>query len=148
MKWTTLEYEPSHRGADWYWALGLMALLGAGVAIYFNNVLFAILIVLSAIILISFAVRTPKEIDVEISKKGVRIQTVLYPFSSLEGFWVDEDIHPPRLILKSKKFFSPLIVLMIEDVEVVKLEMLLENHIEMIELEEPFISRIMDHLGF
>jgi len=148
MKWRTLEYYQKSKSADWFWAVGLVTIIAAGVSVYFNNVLLAILIVLSAVTLVMFAVRHPKELDVELMEKGIRINKTLYPFSSLESFWIDEDIYPPRLLLKSKSVFSPLIVVMIENVSLEDVEDHLIQKIEMEEMSEPFLQRLLEHLGF
>lgn len=148
MKWTTLEYHHPERTSDWFWGVGLVTVAGAGAAFYFNNILFAVLILLSAVTLIIFALRHPREIEVELSEKGVRIEKTLYPYSSLESFWIDEEIEPARLLIKPESLFAPLVAVMIEEVDLDELEQFLVERIQMEELEEPFFQRIMEHLGF
>lgn len=148
MKWITLEYHHPERSSDWFWAVGLITVLGTLAALYFNNILFAILIILSGTILFIFALRHPDEIEVELSEKGVRIEKTLYPYLSLESFWIDEDITPPRLLLKPKSLFAPLVAVMIEDVDNDDIEQFLLKQLPMDELEEPFLQRLAEYLGF
>jgi hypothetical protein len=46
----------------------------------------------------------------EINDRGIIIDNVLYPFLSLESFWIHAEERPAKIILKSLKTFSPYII--------------------------------------
>ena len=148
LEWEALEYEHRHKTADWYWGLGLVAVLGAAASIYFGNLLFAGVIVLGAFLLGMYAARPPKMERFAIEDRGVTIGKIFYPYQTLESFWVHD--HPetqPKLFIKSKKFFVPLIIIPIagvnpDDIREMLLHVLIEE-----EHHESLAEHIMHWFG-
>jgi hypothetical protein len=75
--WHAPTHEWSEHSTDWYWALGILALAGSCLAIFFGNVLFAAIIVLSAVSIGILAVKEPRMCEIEVNERGVRIETSL-----------------------------------------------------------------------
>ena len=61
--WRAEEHRHVERGSDWYWALGVIAVSSAVTAVLFNNILFALLIVVAAATLGMIASRPPAIAD-------------------------------------------------------------------------------------
>ena len=60
--------------------------------------------------------RMPRIIEFEVSERGIRIRDDLYPYATLESYYLDEENHyNPQLIAKSKKLFVPLLIIPIPD---------------------------------
>ncbi len=93
IRWQGYEYTHHKKSSDWFWVLGIVALSSAVVAIVFANILFALFILIGAFTLALFATKNPHLIHFEINKRGVAIDNTLYPFTTLESFWIDEDEH-------------------------------------------------------
>ncbi|MFA6430608.1 MAG: hypothetical protein WC229_03225 [Candidatus Paceibacterota bacterium] len=147
--WHTLEYKKREKTTDWYWAVIIIAISIVIISIMMDNVLFAILVVLAVTSLLMFSNREPVVIEVEISGKGVRVEKELYPFISLEAFWVDAiDEDEPKIILKSKKVVMPLIVIPIDEYNHEDIRLVLLDKLEEKELHEPLPQKIMAKLGF
>ena len=123
ISWKALEYEHKEKHPDWFWSLGVIVLAGAVTAIIFGNILFAILLVVGAFTLALYASRKPEHIHVTLSDRGVIINKRLYPYLTLDSFWV-EDVSPDEV----RDF--------------------LLNHLPEEEHEEPLAHRIMERLGF
>src|SRR3989344_3535114 len=83
---------------DWYWAVGLVTVALAAICIIFGQVLTGILVVVSAIALVLHASRPPRNIYCEINDRGILIDETLYPFLTLESFWIPHDEFPHKLI--------------------------------------------------
>ena len=47
IEWKALEYNHKEHGPDWYWAIGLIALVVCGVLIWLKSYLFAIFIIIA-----------------------------------------------------------------------------------------------------
>ena len=47
INWKTIEHNHQEKSSDWYWILGIIAIATAVLSIYFGNILFAIVILLS-----------------------------------------------------------------------------------------------------
>lgn len=148
IRWTALEYGARHHGTDWYWALGIIAVAAGATAIILGNILFAMVIIVGALSLALYAARRPQEIEFEINERGIIIDADLYPYKTLESFWIPEE-GAPRLIVHSKRAFMPQIVIPLgEDVSAGELRELLLDFLDEEEHEESLIEHIAEWLGF
>lgn len=91
ISWNVDTHTHRERSNDWYWGLGLVAGAGALVAIFFGNVLFAVILVISAVSIGVLAARGPREHSVRIDARGISVDGTLYRFNTLRSFWVDEE---------------------------------------------------------
>ncbi|HRY30849.1 MAG TPA: hypothetical protein P5328_00425 [Candidatus Paceibacterota bacterium] len=151
ISWRALDHIKEAKSEDWFWIVGIVAIGLVVLAIFFDNILFALLIALATFASFLLAHSAPREIDYEISRKGIRSGDIIYPFSSLEAFWViDEDGYErDRVLVKSKKFFMPVITIPVgngADLEEVR-DCLLQ-YLEEEEIREPFYEHLMHRLGF
>lgn len=147
-EWEALEYEQRHKTADWYWGLGSIAVVSAALSVYFGNILFAGVIVLGAFLLGMYAARAPRMEHFVIEDRGVGIGPIFYPFSSLESFWVFD--HPemhPKLFMKSKKLFVPLLILPLAGVNPGDLREFLLDKLHEEEHHESLAEHIMRYFG-
>ncbi|MFC1732229.1 hypothetical protein ACFL6I_18125, partial [candidate division KSB1 bacterium] len=95
-----------------------------------------------------FAAKKPHLIHFEINRRGVAIDDVLYPFNTLESFWIDEDEHGHlTLIIKSERVIMPYIVIPIYD-EVDEIRDILLSKLEEEELHEPISHKVLEFFGF
>ncbi len=147
LRWTALEYEDKERTPDWFWGLGIVALAFTVLSIYFGNYLLAILIIVSGFSLALFAVRKPEHVEYELQEDGVRVNNTLYPFNTLESFWVEKFGVEPKIIIVSKKFFVPHIIIPIADHDPKKIRGFLLNNLEEVEHHEPLLHIITERLG-
>ena len=145
--WSALEYEDKERTPDWFWGLGIVALALAGLSIYFENYLLAVLIAISAFSLALFAARKPEYTEYELHEDGIRINKTFYPFNTLQSFWVEQFSAEPKIIIVSKKFFVPHIIIPIADHDPKKIREFLLNKLEEVEHHEPLLHIITERLG-
>lgn len=148
ISWVTEEYEHKDKTPDWYWALGIIAIAGAAISIIYKNYLFAIFIILAAIILAMYSSRKPEPMNIEISEKGVRIKNEIYPYSMIKSFWIESLPNESHLLLHTKRILMPIIVLNIENNLESKIQQMLSSHTKEEEMKEPVTQRVMEHLGF
>ena len=153
LEWKTIEHHHEEKSSDWFWILGIISLATAILAVYFGNILFAIVILLSTFTIVLFIHTKHQEIDVSINKKGIRIDKILYPYTNLESFWIDEeeefDHVQTQLLVKSQKVLQPLIIIPIPDeVDLEDLKNYLLSYIDEEEMKEPFFNHLMEFLGF
>lgn len=150
IEWMAHEHHHQNRSNDWYWGIGIIAILLAVLAIYFGNIVLAMFIVLAGFTSILQAHAKPKVIKYSITRKGIKAGESSFPFSTLESFWViDEDVDD-KIILRSTKFMMPFIVLPYDstntDPEEIR-DYLLE-YIDEEEMQEPFMQIVLEKLGF
>ena len=147
--WEGYEYEFRQKTPDWYWALGILALAGAVTSAVLGNPLFAVIILVGAFALALFSVKRPAHTAFSVGERGVTIGATLYPFETLEAFWIAHETGgEERLILKSRKFLMPFLVLPLPEAQVSAVSARLEAKLKKEELREPVAHRIMESLGF
>jgi hypothetical protein len=148
IEWDAPEHHYTEKNNDWYWAVGIITFTAAALAFIFGNVIFGILILVGVFALVVHASRRPGLMHVEINDRGVVIDRVLYPFLTLESFWIDAHEHPPKILLKSTKTFMPYISVYIEEVDREHVREILLNYIAETEHQEPLTQKILERFGF
>lgn len=148
ISWDAPEHIHTEKNNDWYWAVGIITLTAAALAFIFGNIIFGILIIVSAFALTIHAAQTPRIFHYQITDRGIMVNDVLYPFLGLDSFWIDAHITPSKILIKSHKTFMPYIVIFIEEVDPEKVRDILLNYISETEHQEPLTQKIIERLGF
>ena len=152
--WSALEYEEKDRSQDWFWALGIIVATSSIAAIIFENYFFAVLLLLSGILLGFFAIKKPDTISYELNQKGLVIRDRLYPFENIKSFWVQIDMHgdtglKPILFIHSERVFMPIISMPINETIAPEIHaIMLSKNIPEVEMKEHVSEKIMEVLGF
>lgn len=143
---------PSHyyveKKPDWYWAVGIITLALAAVAILFGQIITGVFVVVAAVALVLHASRPPKIVYYEVNDRGIVADEVLYPFLTLESFCIPHDEQPAKLLVKSRKLFMPYIVIYIEDVDPESVRDVMLRYIAERQHREPFLKYVLERLGF
>jgi len=71
LEWSALEYEERERGNDWFLALGIIVAASSVAATIYSNYFFATLLVLSGLLLGSFAIKNTEKNSNLIKKRNV-----------------------------------------------------------------------------
>ena len=116
LSWSALESPEMTPGADWYWAVWIIAISIAITAVLFGNILFGIFIFLAALAVTLHSKTGTQVVNIELNSKGVLHHNKLYLYSALESFGIDEHRDSVKLILKSKKVIMPYIIIPIEEI--------------------------------
>lgn len=151
LSWRAPEYVYTEKSADWYWIVGVVSVSFALIAIILNNVIFGILILVSTITLTLYASRPPREIEIELSQTGVKIgagRDGFHPYETLESFWIELDTPHPKLIIKQKQKISMYLTVLLEEMSPEEIEDYLDDHLPKVEHHEPFLEKLLTHLGF
>lgn len=148
IEWDAHEYEHKERSADWYWAVGIVAVSGAIASVIFGNIIFAILLLLSIFSLTLFVNRPPAITHVTINEVGIQRGAVLYPYSTLRSFWIDDVSEHKKIILRSEKLLMPLIVVPLGDMSPERIRNSLLRELPEEYLTLPLLERALEYFGF
>ena len=149
INWEEYEYEFFDKSADWFWALGIITLSIAVTAIMLGNLLFAVLILIGSITLSIYAVREPELVKYEVTQRGIIIEDSLYPYGSLDSFWIEHGVRKPKLLVVSKKRLMPHIIIPLNsEVDTDQLRDYLLDHVDEEERRESLSTKIMEYLGY
>lgn len=146
--WKAPEYMHTEKNSDWYWIVGIVSATCIIIAILLDNVMLALLILVSAFILTLYASRPPREHEIEITNKGIRLDKFFYPFSSIESFWVEEEQLHPRILIKTTRRWAPYVTALLTTVSGDQVREFLVNYIPEEYHSEPFIEKLFIYLGF
>lgn len=150
IEWTVPEYVHREKHPDWFWTIGLIALIGVILSAVFGNFLLAVLIFMSGILLILFSNKHPIMMTIEISEVGIQIQNELFPYANIKKFWIlTRENGTSKLILQIERFVNPFVSLPIhEDISLEDLREVIMANVTEEEMAEPIGDRISETLGF
>ena len=94
-EWDLKEYENHDRNRRWYMVMGSLFVLLILYAVLTANNMFALIIILFAIILFLQNMKEAPQVGFFITETGIVIGAKYYPFSELEDFWM---IYEPPLV--------------------------------------------------
>jgi hypothetical protein len=149
ISWQALEYEyKDKKSRDWFWALGVIVFATAATSIIYANYFFAILIILSGVLLGFFANKEPEVIQYELNEKGLKAGSKFYPFETVLAFFVRSESNP-HLFLKIDRAAMPRVSMPIEaeSAEIIKSKFV-EKGIPEEEMEEHHAEKILEFFGF
>lgn len=151
LRWEGYEHQHIERGADWFWALGIISITTALIVLLFGNFLFSVLILIAGATIGLLASKQPPIATFEITGRGLVIDDRLYPYDIMEAFWIEyETPAGPTLLLDTRRVFAPHLVIPIAetiDTDAVR-EHFIQNGVPETELQEPLSHRLLEFLGF
>lgn len=151
LEWEGREYDHSPKSADWYWALGIIAIAGTIAAILFSNYLVAFLIIAAAAALALHAAKQPPLHRFKLIEKGLLIGDELHLFERMISFSVLEDIEgefPPVLSIKTESWLSPHLVIPLADIDADAVYAYFLHHVDENEHPHTFSDLVAAWLGF
>ena len=150
-EWEGREYDHNPKSADWYWALGIIAVAGGVASILFGNYLLAALIVIAAAALALHAAKEPPVHRFRLVEQGIVIGEELHPFERMISFTVLEDIEdefPPMLSIKTDHWLSPHLVIPLAGVDADAVYAYFLKHVDEDEHKHTFSDLVAAWLGF
>ncbi|MEK7138479.1 MAG: hypothetical protein AAB787_03155 [Patescibacteria group bacterium] len=103
--WRAPEFEYHEKTAAWYWTTVLIALIILAFALWQQNFLFAVFVIIAEVLLVIWAEKKPEVVEFVVGEKSIQIGGKRnYSYSELEHYAVDEESDPDftRIIFKSK----------------------------------------------
>lgn len=129
-EWTIPEYEQPARGMWWYLIATIVAIALLIWAVVTLNFLFAVILVMSAVILARQTLKPPKRLRVRILETGISIGDTTYEYTELRNFWIlYEPPHIKKLTLTFRSAFRPSISIPLEHQNPVPLRKTLKEYL-------------------
>lgn len=148
-EWSAEGYLFEEKSADWYWALGIIAVAGAIASVLFGNIILAILILVAAGVLALSTLKRPQLHRFRITDEGVMIDENLYEYDSIVSFSVLEYIDPklpPTLSLKTHKLLAPHLLIPIVGPDPLEIYEFFAEHVEEGRHDESLVDRVIELL--
>lgn len=130
LSWKFPEFPIYQRGTNWYIWMGLVGGALIIYAIITANFLFAIILVLGALILFVRSHGQPRAIEFTITDMGLSVGETFYPYKEIKNFWIVYE--PPEvksLYIDLRSAFRPHLLIPLEDEDPVKIRKILLKYI-------------------
>lgn len=148
ISWNAPEHLQNEKSNDWYWVVGIITLALIAVCIIFGQFITALFFLVAVSVLVLHASYPPRIIHYEINDRGIVADDKLFPFLSVDSFWIPHDIWPPRILVKSRKILMPLMVIFIDQVDPEEVREILLHYIAEKEHREPLFKLLLERWGF
>ncbi len=146
--WETWEFLPHLRSKRWYIVAGIITALLIVYSLWTANFMFAIIVLMIAVIFLALDLRKPARIQVHITDLGIVVDDKFYSFEEVKDFSVI--YAPPEikwLYVSFQKGWLPMLTIPLEDADPILVrEALLPYCIENIERSEESLTDMMRRL--
>ncbi|MBI4994607.1 hypothetical protein HZC21_03115 [Candidatus Peregrinibacteria bacterium] len=143
--WSAPEYIYHKKTALWFIVAGFVAIALVIYGLMTNGWTFSVAIIVFAGTYYSFYKHAPQNVEVKISRVGVKIGRHLFPYGKLKSFWIVYD--PPlvkRLYLRTTSRLHPDIFISLQHADPSKIRSILKEHIlEKENGSEPFADALV-----
>lgn len=141
--WEAPEFVYHQKTSTWYWVSILLALSCLAYAIFTQNFLFMVFIVIAEILLVIWSRELPHMVEFAVQEDGIRVgEKDFYPFKELGSFSVHEHAHGSELILRRKKSMTQFLKIPLVDGEIGKVETYLQKKLQQKDHEDSLVDSI------
>ena len=147
--WEAPEFDHEAQGILGRLIVGGLLVLGGIFAVFFQNFLFAVFLLIAGGLMISYAYRPPLQVGFAVTSRGIVAGNRMYEFDGLESFWVRYE--PPlfrELSLRSKRLVMPFIRIPLGGLDPVLIRNILLRFLPESEGEPSALDTFSRHLGF
>lgn len=110
VKWSAKEHITYEKNIGWYVGLVVIGLLLVTLSLWLKWWSFTLLIILSMVTLLIYAVRPPRELNYSLSSKGLMEGNRLYVYDDYKSFGVLKNGKNFAIVLMPRKRFSPAVM--------------------------------------
>ena len=107
VNWQAKEYIQREKNVGWYVGLVVVSLGLIALSVFLQWWTFTALVVLSAVCLVIYSVRPPRELHYSLSNKGLSEGNRLYDYAEYKSFGVLKEGANFAIVLTPRKRFSP-----------------------------------------
>ncbi|HAT68808.1 MAG: hypothetical protein A2481_04305 [Candidatus Yonathbacteria bacterium RIFOXYC2_FULL_47_9] len=152
--WSAPAYDQREHSTDWYWAVSIITISLAIAFFITGNVLLSLIIIIGMGTLLFHAKQTPGLLEYELSRRGIRAGETLYPWETLESFWILEELNTEKghvgakILITSKKALVQHIIIPLGEASVDDIHHIIAQMLPEEPQVEPMPDRLMRKLGF
>lgn len=148
-KWEAPEFDKKEKSKSWFIIPAIITIVLGLLALFSENILFLIVIVMAFFVFYIYANKDPRIIKFKLNEKGIEIENKLYDFDELRSFWIF--YNPPEqkeLSFRSRKTLLPYIHIPITDEDPIEIRKFLLKFIPEKRHKESLIDIWMRRIGF
>ena len=148
VEWEASEYVQHTKGPGWFAALGAVTLVGVGLAVFFQQWLLTVLIVVMGVAFGIFGMRKPRVVHYRLSDDGLVIGEKTYHLTDFRAFGIREDGAFYTVMLIPVKRLAPGLNIYFSEDEGDHILDILSSHLPVEKMQPDPIDLLMHKLRF
>jgi hypothetical protein len=89
--WEEYNYIHYKKDSDWKWSVGIVSCTIALISFMFSNITFGMLVLISTVVLLLYALKEPLLTRFEINTVGIRVDQHVWSFTDIRSFWIEDN---------------------------------------------------------
>ncbi len=147
--WEAPEFIYHPKTVTWYWVSILLTLFFLAFAIYQQNFLFIVFVVVAEILFIVWSRELPQMVQFSVEKDGVRIgEKYFHPFEEITAFSIYDHAHGSELVLRRKNRITPHVKVPLTNEHVEIVEIFLRERLPQKDHEDSLIDSLFHLIRF
>ncbi len=146
IRWSAHLSPPHRRDRVLYATIGLVvaAIL---VAYFAHDLLFTIVLILSAVVLNLNATRPRRQSEITVHATGISIDDQRHHYADMKSFWIDYQPNLKELSIELKKGYSPIIKIPLEDANPLEIHQAMVSYVPEKEHDQSLLDHIVRLIG-
>ena len=146
VNWDAKEYVQRDKNVGWYVGLVIVTIILIAISVLLQWWTFTALIVLSALALIVYSVRPPRELHYSLSNKGLSEGNRLYDYTEYKSFGVLNESGTFAIVLTPRKRFSPRVTVYFPEERGEEIVDAFGARLPMEEVKQDFLDKLLKFL--
>lgn len=150
LSWQAWEFKHYPKNPGWYVTLISISIIVIAFFILVESDIFAaVSLGIITILIILFSRQKPRKVQVELNARGLKFDTLLYPYKQLKYFWVVDNDRHKTICFHTTAYINNTVIIELEDQNPETVRLFLLKHLpEHHETEETSVQRIMHKFKF
>ncbi len=141
ISWEAWEFEPQTRSTRWYVAIVCIGIALIIYAILASNPIFALIILMTGVLILINSLHKPKRIQIHITTDGIVFGKQFHEYTDLKDFSIIYQPPVKKLYIDFKRFYRPIMSIDLADVDAIAVrDTLLQFIDENIEREDQLMT--------
>lgn len=149
MTWDAMEFEEHEKGPGWYLTFVILAILVVIYELFIRDYFGAITLAIIACITYFFARLKPQNVRVQITPKGILLNSFYVPYANVTKFWFVQHPDNNMLHLETSAYVNKYVVVHLHEQPIDRIRALLGKYVtESSEDQEPLSHRVARFFRF
>ncbi|MBU6447596.1 hypothetical protein KGQ24_02010 [Patescibacteria group bacterium] len=127
--WKTKEFEHYEKGSGWYLTFFIVSVMLIGYMFFQRDWFGGISLLVILAIAYLFSRQVPRDITVEITDRGIKINTTSFPYQTLRRFWIVDHSKASQLHVETTAYLNRFLVILLNGEDPAQIAAILRNYL-------------------
>ncbi len=149
ISWTAPEFRYYEKNFGWYVSLVVIAVLLIIFFVFEKDIFAAVSMAILAILVGLFSLQKPREVNIEMSERGIKFGNVEFPYKQIKHFWIVNTYNHRTLNLEISTVINHTMIIELLDQDEEQIRQFLVHHVsEHHQTHETFAQKVSHKLKF